>query len=90
MHPWKEGHGANVAAQVDEDHSPMWFYDPLYERDRQDLTEGVMQTFLVAGLAFSVRKALLDELTITRAPTTKAMPQNGLRESRKGRLDVLP
>ena len=88
VHPWKEGHGANVAAQVDEDHSPMWFYDPLYERDRQDLTEGVMQTFLVAGLAFSVRKALLDELTITQGPYYESHAAKWLEENPgKGRLD---
>ena len=91
VHPWKEGHGANVAAQVDEDHSPMWFYDPLYERDRQDLTEGVMQTFLVAGLAFSVRKALLDELTITQGPYYESHAAKWLEENPgKGRLDVPP
>ncbi len=91
VHPWKEGRGANVAAKVDEDHNPMWFYDPLYERDHNDLTEGVLQTFLVAGLAFSVRKALLDELTITQGPYYESHASKWLEEHPgAGRLDVPP
>lgn len=91
VHPWKEGRGADVAARVDEDHSPMWFYDPLYDRDRNDLTVDVMQTFLVAGLAFSVRKALLDELTITQGPYYESHAAKWLEENPgASRLDVPP
>ena len=44
----------------------MWFYDPLYGRDKDDLTPGITHTFLLAGLAFGLCKALLDEITITQ------------------------
>ena len=50
----------------------MWFYDPLYGRDRDDLTAGVTHTFLLAGLAYGLRRALLDEITITRGPQFEA------------------
>lgn len=91
IHPWEKGAGADVAAFVDEGHKPMWFYDPLYERDRDDLTPGVLQTFLVAGLAFSIRKALLDELTITQGPYYEAHAEKWLQEHPDcKRLDVPP
>lgn len=91
VHPWEHGRGANVGAIVEEGYSPMWFYDPLYERDKQDLTPGVTQTFLVAGLAFGVRRALLDEVTITQGPYYEAHAQKWLEENPgKTRLDVPP
>ena len=37
----------------------MWFYDPLYLRDKDDLTPGITHTFSLAGLCFALRKALL-------------------------------
>lgn len=91
VHPWQNGRGANVGARVTEGNNPMWFYDPLYVRDRADLTPGVEQTFLVAGLAFSVRKALLDDITITQGPYYEAHAQKWLEEHPgSGRLDVPP
>ena len=33
-----------------EGKNPMWFYDPPYLRDKDDLTPGVTQTFLLSGL----------------------------------------
>lgn len=91
VHPWKAGHGANVAATMLEGRNPMWFYDPLYERDHDDLTPGVTQTFLLAGLAFSVRKALIDELSITRGPAFENHAEEWLNaHPGKGRLDVPP
>ncbi len=91
VHPWQQGRGANVGASVEEGRSPMWFYDPLYERDRDDLTPGVKQTFLVAGLAFSLRKALLDHLTITQGPHYEEHAARWLAANPgKGRLDVPP
>ncbi|MDO5535971.1 MAG: hypothetical protein Q4F72_00365 [Desulfovibrionaceae bacterium] len=89
--PWKQGHGADVAAVVEEGRNPMWFYDPLYERDREDLTPGVKQTFLVGGLAFSLRKALLDNLTITQGPYYEEHARKWLEEHPEAkRLDVPP
>ena len=66
VHPWQTGVEANVAVTMLEGKNPMWFYDPLYGRDKDDLTPGVMHTFLLAGLALGLRKALLDEITITQ------------------------
>ncbi len=66
--PWKSGVEGHVSATIFEGRNPMWFYDPLFFRDKDDLTPGVTHTFLLAGLAFGVRKALLDEMTITQGP----------------------
>lgn len=68
VHPWEHGHGCNVGVSMDDSQNPMWFYDPFYERDKEDLTQGVTQSFLLGALAYGVRKALLDELTITQGP----------------------
>ena len=68
VYPWQNGKGADVAADMLEGHNPMWFYDPLYLRDKDDLTEGITQTFLLSALALGFRKALLDEITITNGP----------------------
>lgn len=56
-HPWKVGVGGNVAVTMTEGRSPMWFYDPVFERDYDMLTEGVTQTFLLSGVCLSIRKA---------------------------------
>ena len=56
IHPWSQGGGANVAVSMIEGKNPMWFYDPLYLRDKDDLTPGVTQTFLLSGLAIALRK----------------------------------
>ena len=60
VHPWESGLGANVAVSMVEGKNPMWFFDPLYGRDHDDLTPGITHTFLLAGLAYGLRKALLD------------------------------
>ena len=53
IHPWSQGGGANVAVSMIEGKNPMWFYDPLYLRDKDDLTPGVTQSFLLSGLAIA-------------------------------------
>lgn len=91
VHPWESGSCANVAALMEEGRNPMWFFDPLYEREADDLTPGVTHTFILAGLAFSVRKALLDEISITRGPNFEAHAKQWLEANPgKGRLDVPP
>lgn len=72
VHVWERGMEAHVAVMMLEGRNPMWFYDPLYFRDREDLTPGVTHTFLISGLAYGVRRALLDEMTITRGPHFEA------------------
>ena len=71
--------------------NPMWFYDPLYLRDKDDLTPGVTQTFLLSGLAIALRKALLDDVNITQGPQYEAWAAQWLAENPgKTRLDVPP
>ena len=91
VHPWENGMGANVAVSMIEGKNPMWFFDPLYGRDRTDLTPGVTHTFLIAGLAFAIHKALLDQMTITQGPQYEAYAEQWLEANPgKGRLDVPP
>lgn len=86
---WPSGVEASVGAIVTEGGRPMWFYDPLYYRDREDLTPGVTHTFMLAGLAFGLRKALLDELAITRGPLYEAHAAAWLEaHPDRSRLDV--
>lgn len=89
--PWQNGLGANVAVSMIEGKNPMWFFDPLYGRDKNDLTPEITHTFLLAGLAFAVRKALLDHMTITQGPQYEAHAEAWLEANPgKGRLDVPP
>lgn len=89
--PWASGVEANVGVEVIEGSRPMWFYDPLYYRDKEDLTPGVTHTFLLAGLAFGLRKALLDDITITKGPRYEDYAAAWLAENPgKNRLDVPP
>ena len=91
VHPWQTGVEANVAVTMVEGKSPMWFYDPLYGRDKDDLTPGVLHTFLLAGLAYGLRKAMLDEITITQGQRYEAYAQIWLADNPgKTRLDVPP
>ena len=91
IYAWESGMGANVAVSMIEGKNPMWFFDPLYGRDRADLTPGVTHTFLVAGLAYAVRKALLDHMTITQGPQYEAYAEQWLEANPdKSRLDVPP
>lgn len=65
---WKNGTEGEVAACCNEGASALWFYSPFFYRDREDLTPGVRHTFLIAGLALGLRRALLDEMTVTEGP----------------------
>ncbi len=86
---WKSGVEANVSANILEGKKPLWFYDPLYFRDKEDLTPGVTHTFLMAGLAMGIRKALIDEMSITQGPTYEAHAAKWLLDNPdKTRLDV--
>lgn len=91
VHPRAEGHGADVAVDMLAGKSPMWFFDPLYGRDKSDLTAGVTHTFWLAAAAFAVRKALLDEITITQGPQYDAWAQDWLAgHPDASRTDVPP
>ncbi len=87
--PWKNRVEAYVAACRNEGATPLLFYSPFYFRDREALTPGVRHTFSLAGLARGVRRALLDEMTITEGPQFEAFAAEWLsRHPEAGRLDV--
>jgi len=92
VYPWKGGHVGEVQARPGEDGKPLWFHDPLFFRDnRVDLTPGVTQTFYLSGICFGLRRALLDEMTVTSGPAYEAWAAKWM-ESNPGssRLDVPP
>ena len=89
--PRAEGMGADVGCGVIDGKNPLWFYNPLYGRDKDDLTDGVTHTFWLAGAALGIRRALLDELTITQGPRYEEYAAAWLEENPdKTRLDVPP
>lgn len=89
--PRQEGMGGDVAVNMLEGRNPMWFFDPFYGRDASDLTPGVTHTFWLAAAALGIRKALLDEITITSGPRYEAYAEDWLRRNPgAGRLDVPP
>lgn len=91
VHPRNEGLGADVAVSMIEGENPMWFFDPLYSRDKDDLTPGVTHTFWLAAVAFGIRKALLDEVAITSGEDFEEHAKKWLLENPdKSRLDVPP
>ncbi len=90
-HPRQAGMGGDVAVNMLEGKNPMWFFDPLFGRDCQDLTPGVTHTFWLAAAAFGIRKALLDEIAITSGPQYESYAENWLQNNPgKNRLDVPP
>lgn len=89
VRPWKHETEAYVAACRNEDAQPIWFHTPLYYRDKPALTPGVRHTFILAALAYGVRRALLDEMTITDGPQYEAYAEEWLsRNPESTRLDV--
>ena len=90
MYSWKDGHAGEIAAYPDG-FPPLWFYDPLYFRDAPELEEGKIATFYLSGLCFGIRRALLDELTITEGPRYEQHALQWMKENpSKTRLDVPP
>lgn len=89
-HAWKNGVEGEVACAMGDSEELLWFYDPLFFRDiKTDLTEGVTQTFFIAGLCLGIRPALLDELTITSGPHYEAHLATWLQENPdKKRIDA--
>ena len=89
VHPWENQSEGTVGAARNEGAEALWFYTPFLFRDRDALTPGVRHTFLVAGLAYGVRPALLDEMTISSGPQYEEYTRQWL-EAHPGssRLDV--
>lgn len=83
--------GGDVACAMIADKNPMWFYDPLFGRDRDDLTPGVTHTFWLAAAALGIRRALLDEITITQGEQYEAYAREWLASNPgQDRLAVPP
>ncbi len=90
VHPRESGVG-DVAVAMLEGRNPMWFFDPLFGRDTDDLTPGVTHTFWLGAVALGARKALLDEITITNGPQYEAYAEEWLKEHPDvSRIDVPP
>lgn len=89
-HPWANGLEGEVGCLAGESDQILWFYNPLFFRDNViDLTEGIEQTFYLSGLCLGLRRALLDEITITNGPYYEAHAEKWLKENPdKTRLDV--
>lgn len=86
-----EGASADVGGEIKEDQNPVWFFDPLYSRDLEDLTVGVTHTFWLAAAAFGVRQALLDNITITKGPQYELYARDWLEQNPdKSSKDVPP
>ena len=87
-HPWKDGHAGEILA-APEDFPPLWFYDPLFFRDAGEGAEGKSCEFLLSGLCFGIRRALLDELTVTEGPAYEKYALEWMKNNPdKTRLDV--
>ena len=74
---WQNETEGEVSATCNEGANPLWFYSPFLFRDRENLTPGVRHTFLIAGLVYGLRRALLDEMTITEGVNTSVTWRNG-------------
>ncbi len=89
---WKSGVSGEVLALHEATKRPFWFYDPLFFRDKkEDLNKEQPQNFNFAGLAYLIRKALLDEMTITQGENYEKHAMEWLAANPdKSRLDVPP
>ena len=86
---WQNETEGEVSATCNEGANPLWFYSPFLFRDRENLTPGVRHTFLIAGLAYGLRRALLDEMTITEGVEYERYVAEWLAQNPgKTRLDV--
>ncbi len=89
---WKSGVSGEVLALHEPTKRPFWFFDPLFFRDKkEDLQKEQPQNFYLAGLVYLVRKALLDEMTITQGENYERYAMQYLADNPdKSRLDVPP
>ena len=87
-YPWKGGHAGEILAAA-EDFPPFWFYAPLFFRDAEGEAKGRTCRFLLSGLCFGIRRALLDELTVTEGPAYEKHALEWMKQNPdKTRLDV--
>ncbi|MGN1038470.1 MAG: hypothetical protein ACI4P0_03645 [Mailhella sp.] len=85
---WKDNHAGEILA-APEEFPPLWFYDPLFYRDAEGDVKEKTCEFLLSGLCFGLRRALLDELTVTQGPAYEKHAIEWMKQhSDKTRLDV--
>ena len=88
FYPWKGGHAGEVLARPNN-FPGLWFYDPLYFRDAQNVAKEDVCKFYLSGLCFGLRRALLDEITVTEGPAYEQHALAWMKENpSKSRLDV--
>ena len=86
---WKGGHAGEILAQHEGSGLTLCFYDPLYFRDVEGLADGAKRKFYISGLCYGMRRALLDELTITEGPRYEQHAKEWMiANPSKTRLDV--
>ena len=86
---WKGGHAGEILAQHEGSGLTLCFYDPLYFRDVDGLAEGAQRKFYISGLCYGLRRALLDELTVTEGPRYEEHAKEWMiANPTKTRLDV--
>lgn len=86
--PWKGGHAGEILAEP-EGFPGLWFYAPLFFRDAAGEAKGRTCNFLLSGLCFGIRRALLDELTVTQGPAYEKHALEWMKANpTKTRLDV--
>ncbi len=86
---WQNGVEGEVCVYKDQGSEPLWFYTPFLFRDKAALTPGVRHTFLMSALSYGVRRALIDDITISSGAQYEAYVESFLKEfPDKTRLDV--
>jgi len=86
---WKGGHAGEILAHHEDTGMTFCFYDPLYFRDIEGLAKDSKRKFYLSGLCYGLRRALLDELTITEGPRYEQHAKEWMiANPTKTRLDV--
>lgn len=87
--PWSSKVEGTFSARRNEDGEPLWFYNPMFFRDADMLTPDVRHTFVVSGLVMGLRRALIDEMTISEGAQYEAYAKDWLAKNPTAtRLDV--
>lgn len=88
-HPWFNKREGEFAGTRGPGKAPLWFYNPLFERDAPQCAQGSTHNFELSALAMALRPALIDEMTISSGPQYEAYAAHWLEENPgKTRLDV--
>jgi hypothetical protein len=88
LYPWKGSHAGEILARP-HNFPALWFYDPLYFRDAQGIAKDDVCKFYLSGLCFGLRRALLDEITVTEGPAYEQHALEWMKANpSKSRLDV--